>query len=123
MNASKDMRGDKRQVEREIYYRVRVLDDPLRHLVARSRHDGNQDRRLRKFLAKLFDQRTRRDDLSDRGGVHPNAILLCHRLERLVGNYSETLPNPLDEALLSNRADHEHRYNEDHDDDCRDVVE
>ena len=112
-----------RQVEREVDDRIGILDDAVGHLVAARRDDRDEDGALRELLAELLDERTRRDDLADRGRMNPDAVLLLHLVESVFGEEAQALPDAFDKAFLTHRADHEHRDDQDHDDDGRYIIE
>ena len=123
MDAAQDAAGAPRQVEREVDDAVRVLDDAVRHLVARRRDDGDEDRTLGKFLVELADQGTGGDDLADGRCMNPDAVLLRHLVECVLGEEAEALAHALDEAALAHGAHEEHGYDEDDGENRREIVE
>ena len=118
-DASHDARGEERQVEWEIDDRVRVLDDAVRHLIATRRHDRDEDGRVGKHLAELTHERTRRHDLPNGCCMHPDGILSRHLVNRVLRIEPEALLDALDKAALPCGAQHEDRYDDGDDEDCR----
>ena len=122
-DAAQHVAGKPRQVEWEVDDGVGILDDAVGHLVAARRDDRDEDRALRELPAELLDQRARRDDLADGSRVHPDAVLLLHLVEGMLGEEAQALPDAFDKAFLTHRADHEHRDDQDHDDDARYIIQ
>ena len=118
-DASHDARGEERQIQWEIDDRVRILDDAVRHLIAARRHNRDEDGRIGKHLAELTHERTRRHDLPNGCRVHPDGILSRHLVNRVLRIEPEALLDALDKAALPCGAQHEDRYDDGDDEDCR----
>ena len=123
MDATQNAARAPRKIERKVDDAVRILDNAVRHLVARRRDDGDEDRALREFLVELSDQGAGSDDLADGRRMNPYTVLLCHLVERVLRKEAEALAHALDEAALAHGANEEHGYDEDDGEDRREIVE
>ena len=121
-HAAHHVRRQKRKIKRKINDRVRPLNNAVRHLVAVRRDDRQQNRIFRELTPKFFDEWAGRHHFADGSSMDPYAVLLGDFFQRRLGNDPQALTDPFHKAPLADRTDHEHRNDEQHYENRRDII-